>query len=206
MVWYLTKNCKICTNKVQVFIPPYLLKLAVLIVLITFKLSCLLFLLVLISILNVLNLNLDQKREVGVSTKTITIHTILLFFFISTLYQLHIFNVQYLCVVETWLKLLKVSSYSLVKELHYLDSLNSFNVNYLNCELGVITQNNINSDEVFKNIFEKKLLSIKSTLLELYSYNTQSLVQPQGLVIYLTLILVQLVLFNLSFKKLYVYI
>ncbi len=94
----------------------------------------------------------------------------------------------------------------MVIELHYLDFLNISNINYLNYELGVNTQNNNNAVEVFKTIFEKKLLLTKNTLLELYSYNTQLLIQPQSLVIYFTLILVQLVLFNLSFRGVLVYI
>jgi hypothetical protein len=165
----------------------------------------LIFLLILANIFNLLNLNLRLGRGIyGFISKTT--HTILLIFFISTLYQLYVFDIPYLNIVETWINLFKVSGCYLVIELHYLDFLNISNINYLNYELGVNTQNNNNAVEVFKTIFEKKLLLTKNTLLELYSYNTQLLIQPQSLVIYFTLILVQLILFNLSFRGVLVYI
>jgi len=206
LVWYFIKNHQTNNNKLQpTTISSFLLKLVTTVVLIVFKLNCLIFLLILANIFNLLNLNLRLGRGIyGFISKTT--HTILLIFFISTLYQLYVFDIPYLNIVETWINLFKVSGCYLVIELHYLDFLNISNINYLNYELGVNTQNNNNAVEVFKTIFEKKLLLTKNTLLELYSYNTQLLIQPQSLVIYFTLILVQLILFNLSFRGVLVYI
>jgi len=103
-------------------------------------------------------------------------------------------------MVETCINLLKISNYSSVTELCYLNTLDTYSISYLNSELSVNTHNN-NLGEAFKNIFEKKLILVKNAISELYSYNTQLLIQPQGLILYFTLTLTQLILFNLSFKK-----
>ena len=119
-------------------------------------------------------------------------------FFFGTLYQLYIFNVTSTTYQSYNLKSVKVND--LTNIIKYKGRIFT-----LNEAMGIIYdvhQNTPNSiDGSFNNIFEKNIYIHKNTIIELYNYNLQKLVQPNNIIILILLFLILLFLILLNFKK-----
>ena len=119
------------------------------------------------------------------------IHALLPIFFYCTTHQLYIFYGEYIEYNINSVVCLKLNN--IVDIFKYIPT-NTNNIISVCKNVFVVFDNHKNGFDfsvgTYKNVFEKDILLQKNSLVELYSYNLQRLLQPVGLLIQIILCLV----------------